>query len=1140
MGVHVTPSWRFGRGRRTLPAPMLGSMAALESGSDTLSIITTNVFYGTMAASESGSDTLAWSGDIHVRGSVAAQEFGADTTIINGPSVGSLSTSLYVTSATAGTKAFCIGHAFVMGEVPTGGDVSVSGASASVQTTQKNYWSDGSLKFAILAGTYVQSVASATVELSVSSGSAVSGSALTTADLKATGITASFNAGAFGSASWSGTDWDTYAQAWISGPMMSSWLYRKQIGTDAHLVAWMEVRLFANGAVEVLPWVENGYINVSAPTNKSATYTFTLGGSSRYSDLIDLPHHCRTPLLTGTAVSYWLGTDPGVTPKHTTDYLKATGLVPSYDSTVSAGNSRVTGLPSSFTPLQLGSHSSSMGGGGYHGGVGLLPYWDALYFTTSGDVWKPLQWNHYNYGRYAIHYREDSTVSGASMQYKPPLFASYPNTRLSQAVSEAQQGIAHMGSSSTGTYLPVPSGTVPPQWVDTHHPSAGFVPYLLTGRFYFLEELQFAASICFLRTASQYSQGSKGIFDSSVDQTRGLAFSFRTLAQAAAITPDSDTTLRTQYIDSFKENVSFYHARYVAQTHNSYGWIQQNQDQDAASGYWSQLWMDDYITMSFGYAKDLAPELDATSQAKLDALFAWKAQAVVGRLGGAGATEWIYRNAVPYYVSMSPSDTPNWSTGAQPWHASWGATYDAVFSGVNSSISSSPPYAPDGSRTEGGNLVGGDFGNVTISSVPGGYWGYMQPAIAYAVKHGVTGADDGWRRLTNAPNWYVHVQAGETESPEWHVVPTVLPAWRQGQAVNEWREISGTAMSGFPPSVDPGRDSDGEHGKMDAWCGLSIDTRTNTVWALANGGHDNYHGNEVVKFDLNSDEPVWTEVLASNSAGEFTYPTNTVRYSSGRPASVHSYYSQQFIERHDRAVRVGTWAVATQAAAFWNMEAFDSTSGVGVNGWDALNTYDPIIGSGTPVTQDHATCKDPDTEQIYFFYQNASVRRFTPGTTGGTWAQVSVGSPPASAVDSAAAWDSRRSRAFVFSRSPSGATGICHTFDPVTGAYTARTLTSEPAALAASKGGLGMVYVPYLDAYLVRIGASGNTVYKIDASTFAVTTLSTSGGTVPAVNFTPTSTAYENVYTRWLFAPSLRGIVYFPRYSANAWFLRLY
>ena len=96
----------------------------------------------------------------------------------------------------------------------------------------------------------------------------------------------------------------------------------------------------ASGAVEVLPWVENGYINVAGPTNKSATYGFSLGGSSRFSAAIDLKHHQRLVLVSGTALSHWLGTDPGVVPRHDPAYLMATEMVPTYRANTPAGSFR--------------------------------------------------------------------------------------------------------------------------------------------------------------------------------------------------------------------------------------------------------------------------------------------------------------------------------------------------------------------------------------------------------------------------------------------------------------------------------------------------------------------------------------------------------------------------------------------------------------------------------------------------------------------------------------------------------------------------------------------------------------------------------------------------------------------------------
>lgn len=79
--------------------------------------------------------------------------------------------------------------------------------------------------------------------------------------------------------------------------------------------------------------------------------------------------------------------------------------------------------------------------------------------------------------------------------------------------------------------------------------------------------------------------------------------------------------------------------------------------------------------------------------------------------------------------------------------------------------------------------------------------------------------------------------------------------------------------------------------------------------------------------------------------------------------------------------------------------------------------------------------------------------------------------------------------------------------------------------------GSGMVYEPWLDAFLVRLSGAGGTVYRIDAQTFAVDTLPTSGGSaVP--------NAINGVWRRFLFAPKLGGIVYAPAYSSNMWFLR--
>ena len=176
-------------------------------------------------------------------------------------------------SSASGSLPFTAGFSFRQGDIPSGSGIVVSGATA--QATIKTTWPDGSAKIAILAGTYVS--AGAAVTITMSTGAASTGTALTTSDLQAALTDAvTVDAGAFGSASWTGTDWASPFITWVSGHRMSSWIYRKQVGSDAHLVAWLEVRLWSSGAVEVLPWIENGYLLVTGPTNKSATTSVSL------------------------------------------------------------------------------------------------------------------------------------------------------------------------------------------------------------------------------------------------------------------------------------------------------------------------------------------------------------------------------------------------------------------------------------------------------------------------------------------------------------------------------------------------------------------------------------------------------------------------------------------------------------------------------------------------------------------------------------------------------------------------------------------------------------------------------------------------------------------------------------------------
>ena len=462
-----------------------------------------------------------------------------------------LMTSFDLTSAVGGANLpFALGFAFRKGDVPAGAQV--AGNIPALQVSEKNRWPDGSLKFATVSGRadLVAGVAR-TIKLGV--GVAPVGAALTTSDLRATGITASVGAGVFGAAAWSGADWDAPFQAWISGPQMSSWVYRKALGADPHLVAWLEVRLFTDGAVEILPWIENGYLNVAAPINKNAEYVFTLGGTERFRATFDLPNHCRSVLISGSRFSHWLGADPQVVPNHDKAYLQATRLVPTYGAVVPDSSGVWSTLPQTYSPLQQGNYANAMGMGGYQSAIGLLPEWDVLYLASnSRRAYAGVITNAYSAGRFGIHYRDETTQ-------RPLRFSSYPNLVTHGGAST---GIANTGASSKNSFTPGAQGTTPPTWDSPHHPSVGFTAYLLTGRFYFMEEVQFAATVNYLKNTDHARKFAGGVFQSNVgaNTTRGAAWAIRTLAQAACVTPDNDNALRAEFTASMAANVEFYYA----------------------------------------------------------------------------------------------------------------------------------------------------------------------------------------------------------------------------------------------------------------------------------------------------------------------------------------------------------------------------------------------------------------------------------------------------------------------------------------------------------------------------------------------------------------------------------------------------
>jgi hypothetical protein len=217
--------------------------------------------------------------------------------------------------------------------------------------------------------------------------------------------------------------------------------------------------------------------------------------------------------------------------------------------------------------------------------------------------------------------------------------------------------------------------------------------------------------------------------------------------------------------------------------------------------------------------------------------------------------------------------------------------------------------------------------------------------------------------------------------------------------------------------------------------------------------------------------------------------------------------------------------IANSGGSAGNVDGYNATYTVGVDGWDAQHTWadSPYSSWEAPV------CKNPATGDVFLFNTNYYVYKWTQASN--TWARADAAYPPTTMEAAAIAYDSTRNRIFLLG----GQGPAYHTFDPATGLFTEQTLTGAYAAALIATSDAGMVYEEESDAYLVRLGASGGALYSVDADTFVVTLLSTTGGgSIPVTSLV----SGEAVYNKLLYAPSLSGAIYFPDYAANGWFLR--
>lgn len=374
--------------------------------------------------------------------------------------------------------------------------------------------------------------------------------------------------------------------------------------------------------------------------------------------------------------------------------------------------------------------------------------------------------------------------------------------------------------------------------------------------------------------------------------------------------------------------------------------------------------------------------------------------------------------------------------------------------------------------------------------------------------------------------------------------PAVLtdPSWLGTQAVNAWAEISDTTIGGGIPSVNPySMDTIGLVGR---WNGYAFDDENLIFYGLANGGHNDYAGNQILRCDLRQDigwtEPVASTTVAAGSIAANASNTPQPTYADGRPGSAHSYYGHQFIRKAGKAFLFGRGAIWNNGGVTNDFFAYSE----GASDWDNVASWGSL--SGTQSESVRTVCKHPTTEDVYYNSDSTLYRwRIASPFTHADDSHTSLGSTPTNFNFWCSAVDSTRNRVIWWRGCEPGLFGgvastTVHIYDIEAASWSSGTLSGAAAAtITNSSAGVYQAceFCPVTDRFYVMIrGTSGGTVYEINASTFAVAALSTTGGgSMTADTNGPCNRM------RYAVLPSGKGgLFWHPNHESNVWFLRLH
>lgn len=415
------------------------------------------------------------------------------------------------------------------------------------------------------------------------------------------------------------------SKKWLYGQVVQEFhvstpLLDKANKPHPHLAARFALRVYpdaANARIDIT--IENNWAYEPNPSNLTYDLTIVVDGKV----VIDEKnfthyHHARRREV------FWLRGDPGVHVRHDARYLIDTGALANYDPAVVVSEKKLQAVADNWKgdrikPMAAGSAMRGMPTTGGREDIGLLPGWAVRALLSQDPRAKMEMLGTADLaGSWSMHYRDEDTG-------QPISIVDYPYMTILGRSSDTM-------NPKTKKYEAFPAvdkgSTTPLTHDSSHQPNFAYLPYIVTGDHYSLEELQFWAMWNMLSMNPGYREREKGLVWRN--QVRAQAWNLRSIAEAAYITPDADR-LKSHFAGFVKANLDWYNATYTDNPNANKLGILDNPGAFAyQNGNGIAPWQDDFFTQVVGHVADLG--FDGAQK-----LLTWKGKFVIERMVGEGA-----------------------------------------------------------------------------------------------------------------------------------------------------------------------------------------------------------------------------------------------------------------------------------------------------------------------------------------------------------------------------------------------------------------------------------------------------------------------------------------------------------------------